>query len=1171
MKALKKFSKRFYVKQIIVCVQVYLLVVLGPLCGSVALATPNNPNVVLGSTEPIATGNTTTVNLISERAVINWQGLDTSDGQQLIFDKSGASGAYFAVLNRVTGGGATQFDGMLNGNGGHVIIVNPQGIVFGSTAVINAFKFTASGLGISSADYTNWYNGSGQLNFTSGSGNVINNSVDGISAEQVRLIGKNVSNNGAIRTTSPDGLVLMAAGEKVYLAESGSNVFVDTTWSASDNAVTNTGTLDAEDGTIRLASGDIFSQAAIEGAESFVAEAQGDVTISAPVDAGSVELIAGRHITLEEDATIHTEGDVYLWADEIGDTQGDFLSQDGADITADAGNVTIKGNEVVINGAVKAGIDESGEATPDKDLTITGRDCWGGDETEWRNVWAYDTLEASRDIIISDTGETEIATWVPDKCGYGHWEYSTEYDPGTINLFGDVTAGRNLELYNDTYTGPDVTLEAGNNIILANDGLETTPPGHCEQLTGDEWLALKAGNEIVAPDTVISVTGSTLVMEQGPSINLDSFNFANQANTDLTLISDNGSVTAVDTGTKPENAADKWNTIGATANDDITLSGDGSIKSGDSGTDPGKSLWAKSGNIDVDAGGDFKADKDIEAGTDISATAGDDIILKGGATAGCDITLTANDNVIVKGDLDAGRDVEVTSSSYTTYLGGNVYAGRNAALNNNTWFTGWDDQLVDAGGTITAGGVLRKLNYDHSLGWSDGSLYLHAGGDISLADNVTAAICCPEECWSAGGGVSIISDNGRISTPGFEGALAINITGRSDHFEGVGVTLPYDPEGPGRAAIVIQSADDLVLHKWADLSACGRYYEPEPVDDSWSVDDRPGVGFLAEPATIGGHPRDQGEPFDAAIYVGSKSGNVHVGAEVDIRSGELVPGDGQIGVGLEIQSIESDGRDCVRRGAMIVDAHDTVTLGDKFEGSLSDGRVGDRLEVASRITEWLEDAVGRLPFPEDLDLPENYNYVMRGAGLENEDISDGRAWVLEDEFEPFAEAAPIQEPEMKFAGCPALVNWLAGELDLNADQVQVLFAGARGVTYDIQPCDTCARLQSAALVLMDSDGSRLAALAKVISEYASAGTPPSEEQMAMIAAALENPGEGTDYALAGEWLDAMTQYVTILDSELGLATEDAVAAADKYVSPVTASDNTALAGFVSAQLAAIGG
>ena len=75
----------------------------------------------------------------------------------------------------------------------------------------------------------------------------------------------------------------------------------------------------------------------------------------------------------------------------------------------------------------------------------------------------------------------------------------------------------------------------------------------------------------------------------------------------------------------------------------------------------------------------------------------------------------------------------------------------------------------------------------------------------------------------------------------------------------------------------------------------------------------------------------------------------------------------------------------------------------------------------------------------------------------------------------------------------------------------------------------------------------------------------------MIAAALENPGEGTDYALAGEWLDAMMQYVTILDSELGLATEDALVAADKYVSPVTTGDNTALAGFVSAQLAAIGG
>jgi hypothetical protein len=266
---------------------------------------------------------------------------------------------------------------------------------------------------------------------------------------------------------------------------------------------------------------------------------------------------------------------------------------------------------------------------------------------------------------------------------------------------------------------------------------------------------------------------------------------------------------------------------------------------------------------------------------------------------------------------------------------------------------------------------------------------------------------------------------------------------------------------------------------------------------------------------------------------------------------------------------------------MVIDALDIVRFGVRFEQSLVEGMVGSHLEVASRITEWLEDAIDfdRLPYADNaaaksLQWYGNENsYVLRGAGAENPEIGKGApAWVLEREVEPFIiEAAPIQEPVgLKIAGCPALVSWLAGELGVNAEQVQILFSSARGYTYDVQPCDTCAQLQMTARVLVDDDGSRIAALAKVVNGHAAAGAPPSEEQMALIAAAMENPEEGSDNALASEWLDAMTQYVSILHNNFGLVMEDAVAAAGKYVSPVTTSDDTAVAGYVSARLAEIG-
>ena len=90
------------------------------------------------------------MNVGSARAVINWDSLDTASQEVLEFLKASGN---FAVLNRVIQGGTTQFDGSLFGNQGHIIIVNPHGIVFGPTALVQASKFTASSLDITNKDF----------------------------------------------------------------------------------------------------------------------------------------------------------------------------------------------------------------------------------------------------------------------------------------------------------------------------------------------------------------------------------------------------------------------------------------------------------------------------------------------------------------------------------------------------------------------------------------------------------------------------------------------------------------------------------------------------------------------------------------------------------------------------------------------------------------------------------------------------------------------------------------------------------------------------------------------------------------------------------------------------------------------------------------------------------
>jgi filamentous hemagglutinin family protein len=1367
MKAFKRISRRYYFKHILIYTLIELMLFFAPLPALLANPNPASGTLPTGHSAPYGgvgafnydnTAHTLDITNVANRTVINWQNFDIGQGATVNFQQASSS-AY--VLNRVnaTDGMASGIKGTLNANGG-VIIVNPRGIVFGPSALINAGKFIASGLGISDSDFRDFAQGNTSvLKFNADclSGNVTNEGTIN-ATDSIYLVGKNVTNTGTI--SCPGGMVVMTAGDKIYLAESGSNVTVEKldTEYIGDNVVTSGGTINAADSGVLLAAGDIYSQAAITGARSFVAMANVNLTVSGAVD---------------------VTGDITLLADTDHMLPGD------------------------------AGID----------LTIKGRDCFPS-EWPWGNIHATQPLNAGRDITIYVTGEKEEARWISDGLGNpGSWEFYTIYEPGTIRLDGDVIAGRNLSIYNNTYTGSGVTLKATTgNILFANNQLETAPPGFAEWLIGDTWLALRAGTDIIAPQTTISVTGSKLIMEQGLSIDLADYLFDLQASTDLTLISNNGSVTA----TTGDNAADQWHSIGAAAQTDISLSGAGSIRSGDSGTDPTKSLWAKTGNVDIQAGQDFIADKDIEAGQNVTisssavnttylggnvyagqnvllndntnlngsgdqtinaqngtvvangtldkttggqmnVTAADGITLNGSASAvdsmylnadtendgtgdmlaqstltttngnidisasdatiklqdnvsagqhlslnsntevaankvlhanqdmtlaggktitglgnlkvdagrnvwfggdvsaagnlvvmagphntgssifswgklssgwdmlveagqdiflgdtpdsaisGGHMTLSAGEatghetgNLITAGNLQAAGNITLNSSDNTTYLGGNVTAGHDLILNNNTKAIGFSDQTLLAGNQLTALGFLRKTTSGNmylmgnsedgaeksidlqyigegpGTSTSHGNLWILGENDIQISDDVTTF---GPSCFGiiqseipdqrASGGVAIISETGSIYTDGADGALNVSVTGSSDNMatdyrergvygfappinsgtiESAAINKFETPEGV--AAIAIVSDKELKIGGDARLEARGTYY------DGAEVDDRGAIGFLDFDAEIpDGTSRNQGDPFDLAIYTASRNSSVTIDCPVTITSAGAEP---------PVPTIKSIApTQLIARGAMAIDALDIVTLGADFRQSLANGEIGDRLEVCSRITEWLDDAAGRLPFPKDLVLPDGYNYVMRGAGAENPDIGkDAPAWVLE--YRPRQTAAPIQQNQLKFTGCPAVMNWVANELGIEKDQIQIYVDGAMAMSSDVQPCEVCAQLKNTALVLLDPDGSQLKALAGVVNEFAG-GAPPSEEQMAMIATAMNEPQEGSQYALAAQWLDALTSYVNILNKDLQLPMDETLAFAQKYTSPAVNSGNAALATYVQAKLASLGG
>jgi filamentous hemagglutinin family protein len=173
-------------------------------------ALPTGGSVSSGTASISTSGSTTTVNQSSSKAVINWTGFNTTNGQTVNF--SDQQGSASITLNRVSGG-ATTFDGSLTSNGS-VWVINPNGVLIGSTGKVSTAGFLATTSNITDSNFMN-----GTYNFTPGGGSV----------------GATVSNAGNI-TVAGAGLAALVAPN-----------------------VANSGTISAKAGTITLASGDIFT------------------------------------------------------------------------------------------------------------------------------------------------------------------------------------------------------------------------------------------------------------------------------------------------------------------------------------------------------------------------------------------------------------------------------------------------------------------------------------------------------------------------------------------------------------------------------------------------------------------------------------------------------------------------------------------------------------------------------------------------------------------------------------------------------------------------------------------------------------------------------------------------------------------------------------------------
>lgn len=210
---------------------------------------PSGGHFVAGSGSFNGNSTSLTVNQNSSRGVIDWNSFSIGNGNHVSIANGNG-----ATLNRVTGGSPSSILGGLSATGS-VYLINPQGIVIGSSGVISTGgRFVASTLDTSNPSFMN----GGPLTLTGSSvANVVNLGQIGSSHGDVFLLATHeVNNSGSIHAAK--GTAELAAGEKILLHDSstGRQVFVQL---GSAGTVLNRGEIEAAQIGLQAADGNVFA------------------------------------------------------------------------------------------------------------------------------------------------------------------------------------------------------------------------------------------------------------------------------------------------------------------------------------------------------------------------------------------------------------------------------------------------------------------------------------------------------------------------------------------------------------------------------------------------------------------------------------------------------------------------------------------------------------------------------------------------------------------------------------------------------------------------------------------------------------------------------------------------------------------------------------------------
>ena len=467
-------------------------------------------------------GHTMTMHANSTNSAANWNTFDIGSGYNVNLQ---LPNTHSSMLNRVTGGQASDIFGRLTSNG-NIYLTNPSGIIFGVGSQVNVGSLFASTLGITP---TNFINAVGGVNGTSAKSNLIFSRTSGnphavTNAGNIAvanggfaiLAGGSVQNSSTI--SAPTGNATLAVGDKVTLSP---NPSVGVQLTVNENlkqavagyteAVKNIGTINTPGGLTQLQANlnnAIYSSAVNNSGiiqANSVATRNGQIELIANGTGNNANVVNSGTLNVNGTAANHNAGSITIQAGNNASASGQLLA--GGIASGNNGNVNINAGQQVTLGQVNTNggnLNGKGNNITENGVLSTG--------VSKVSLTANNSIDILRSIHTSGSSVSLLASG------------TNPSSDNHININSDITTnGGDINFQTHKTINVNSNLNSGNgNINLIANGLTQinsidTPIGKIninnnitgKNITLDTQInnGTNWGNINIAPNSIVHATG----------------------------------------------------------------------------------------------------------------------------------------------------------------------------------------------------------------------------------------------------------------------------------------------------------------------------------------------------------------------------------------------------------------------------------------------------------------------------------------------------------------------------------------------------------------------------------------------------------------------------------------------------------------------------------------